>query len=275
VEAREMAADAKLSCLISGLENEVYHASPGLSKSDLDRIARSPAHYVAAKQEVASPTPAMRFGTAVHVAVLEPELFRGTYAMAPVVDRRTKAGKEAWEEFQASGKQPLTSDEWAAIAGMRDSVMALPAVTRILSGGEAEMSLFHYLDDLGVRAKIRPDWANSDIATLFDLKTTRDASPDQFAKSCATFRYHVQAAFYSDVWRMRTGQPVRAFVFCAVEKEPPYAAALYVLDDEAIQAGRRSYRYDLETYATCREADEWPAYSTDVETLSLPAWALR
>jgi exodeoxyribonuclease VIII len=110
---------------------------------------------------------------------------------------------------------------------------------------------------------------------LVDLKTCVDASPAGFAKSIVNWRYQVQAAFYSDGWEAATGQKVHAFVFAAVEKEWPYAAAAYMLTDEDLTQGRLAYRRNLRTYAACTASGEWPGYSTDIQLLNLPAWAKK
>jgi hypothetical protein len=116
------------------LSNEEYHAdTSAISKSGLDLVHRSPAHYYAAKLDPDRPaekkdTPALRFGRAFHTLVLEPDLFFQEYAVLPEkVDRRTKAGKEAWAEFEAElgGREALTAED-----GQRLGAMAWPSSRR-------------------------------------------------------------------------------------------------------------------------------------------------
>lgn len=59
------------------LSNADYHGGPGVSKSGLDLINANPAtyRYVKDNPEERTETPDMRIGTALHAAVLEPELF--------------------------------------------------------------------------------------------------------------------------------------------------------------------------------------------------------
>lgn len=69
-----------------GLPNDVYHRGPGISKSGLDLIRKSPAHYravvTAANDNERAPTAAQALGTALHMIVLEPELLAKTYTLA-------------------------------------------------------------------------------------------------------------------------------------------------------------------------------------------------
>ena len=113
-----------------GIGNEEYHKGPGLSSSDLKLLARSPLHYKTAKAIPPKETDAMRLGTAVHCAVLEPDRFEKEYAAAPeAIDRRTKAGKAHWAELEATGKVVLSGEDAQMVRGMADSVRRHPTAT--------------------------------------------------------------------------------------------------------------------------------------------------
>ena len=60
-----------MSELIRNMPASEYHSTRRVSKSGLDKIARSPAHYVAAIKSPSAPSKSMRIGTAVHSLVLE------------------------------------------------------------------------------------------------------------------------------------------------------------------------------------------------------------
>ena len=125
---------------------------------------------------------------------------------------------------------------------MASSVHCIGSLRDLLAKGDAEVSAYFRDPDTGAQYRIRPDWVApaGDGVILLDVKTCPDASPTGFAKSIANYRYAVQAAFYSDGWTAATSQTVHAFVFAAVEKEYPFAAAAYILDDESIEQGRRA-----------------------------------
>ena len=63
--------------IYENISNEDYHGGEGISKSGLDLIAKSPAHYKAVIDgiTVREPTKAQSLGTAFHELLLEPELF--------------------------------------------------------------------------------------------------------------------------------------------------------------------------------------------------------
>lgn len=66
------------------ISNENYHGGPGVSKSGLDLIARSPAHFHAAMTSANDneSTAAQQLGTAFHALVLEPAEFAKQYTLA-------------------------------------------------------------------------------------------------------------------------------------------------------------------------------------------------
>ena len=63
--------------IYENISNEDYHGGEGISKSGLDLIAKSPAHYKAVIDgiTVREPTKAQSLGTAFHELLLEPDLF--------------------------------------------------------------------------------------------------------------------------------------------------------------------------------------------------------
>ena len=256
------------------LTNAEYHASPAISKSGLDLIRKAPALYRWRRSNPTEQTPAMRLGTLTHTVVLESEVFARSVIVRPEgIDRRTSAGKLAWAEFevQAEGKEIITNDEWTKLAAIRDAVRSHPAAAKALAGSPViEQSIFWDAD--GIACRCRPD-AVTEKGVIVDLKTTRDASPDGFAKSVAQYRYHVQAAFYSDGYRAAFGEAPRGFVFIAVETEPPYLVAVYVASETMTSRGRIEYQADLDTFRECLATDTWPGYSSSPLTLDLPKWA--
>jgi exodeoxyribonuclease VIII len=251
------------------ITNEQYHADPAVSASHLHAIARSPYHYwsryLDPKRSAMEPTAAMRLGSLVHCAVLEPEDLLQRYGVC--APRNTKAGKEQAERMVAAGIEAVTQSDMALALSMAASVRVHPAASTLLAQGKAEQSFWWDDATTGLRCKCRPDWYHG--TTVVDLKTTTDASPSGFARSIATFRYHVQASHY-----LSGLHGAERFVFIAVEKTAPYAVAVYELDAAALAAGNELRQRDMRVIADCQATKEWPGYGDDLQTLSLPSWAL-
>jgi hypothetical protein len=274
----ELADTATLtrSGIIPNIPIEEYHRHGSVSKSQLDQFARSPAHYLASLTTPRKETAAMRIGSLFHGLVLEPGRVR--IAVAPVCDKRTKDGKATWKAFclENAGAEIVTADEGEMLSGMVASVRAHPAASRLLSGpGIAEGSCWWHDEQSGELCRCRPDFYRQDLGIIVDLKSTEDASPKEFARSIANYRYHMQSAFYQDGVEVATGGFIKGFVFVAVEKKAPYAVAVYQLDMQGVEAGRVEYKRLLLDLADCKASGKFPAYSERIETISLPAWTAK
>ena len=258
-----------------GLSNEAYHALPAVSPSQLKVLARSPLHffdqYRAEDRERPEPTPAMLLGTALHTAVLEPELWDSTIAVPPhTFDRRTKVGKELAVEFerQSAGKIVLSPDDAAQVKRMANAVRTHPAAKFLLDlPGRREASYTWTDAATGLACKTRPDWHSDDRRIVVDVKTTIDASRVEFAKSMANFDYHVQAA-----WN-QTALDAEQFITIAVEKARPFAVAVYPVSGAVIAAGQRRIDAAMTLLAECQASGKWPGYGDLLqEPIDLPGW---
>lgn len=259
--------------IFADMPSATYHGIEAMSASGAKKMIRSPQHYLLMRTTPSAPSAAMQFGTAVHALVLEPDTFNDAVVVAPEVNKRSKDGKAEHEAFVAAnvGKVILGADDFDRVLAAGAAVRAHPAASKLLTGGQAETSLFWTDGKCGVPCKARYDYLN--LGGIVDLKTCQDASPDAFARSVATFHYHLQAAFYcSGSEHVRNESPA-FFAFVAVESEPPHGVACYVLPGNAILAGMHLANIALERYAAALAANEWPGYSDAIEVLQLPKWA--
>ena len=271
------------------LPPQLYHKSSRLSRSALVTLLRStPAHFAYERGHAVEATDAMVRGDAIHAAVLEPERFATEYLLPPShMDRRLKADKELWAALEAeavsTGKRLLQPSHVEPVTEIARAVREHPALRDILRGpGLTEASAAWETDD-GVALRCRPDRAFQDQggeAWLMDLKSADGeaaASPEAFARQIAQRRLHVQAALYCTGMTAATGTPHERFGFIVYEVQPPYACAVYRLEDDAIAQGRSEIAEALHTYRACRDADRWPDYAGDgdVRLIGLPRWYAR
>ena len=259
--------------------NKEYHTGEGVSKSDLDLLHICPAKYRYRKDNPdENETPALLFGSMVHKLILEPERFDQEFAVAPEGDRRKKAGKQAYEDFlQTAGERRIvTKADYDKGCEMRDAVMSNAKMKQLLTGGETETSYYWSDERTGVKCKCRPDKVN--MGYIIDLKTTNDASREGFARSLFNYRYHVQAAWYLVGYEAATGVKPAGFIFVAVEKEPPYASAIYVVNDVTVDLGAKEAAANLDTFVNCSETGNWYGYggeNNEAMTIDLPAWVMK
>lgn len=263
--------------VLSGIHEmtaDTYHKSAGVSKSMLDQIAapKTPAHFRAYMDEPRpEPTEAMKFGTVLHAALLQPDTMDSVVVRPEGLDGRTKIGKE-WLAANES-KTILFPDQHKAIQRMVDNVWKHPVAKRLLTGSDFERSLFA-TDESGILRKGRLDVLTKAGNILPDVKTCESAAPDDFEKSVFNYRYFVQAAYYLDLCQM-VGIDKGHFVFIAVEKVAPYLVAVHEIDPIIVDAGRKIYQRDLTLYRECMDSGEWPGYPTTVGLISVPLWARK
>lgn len=256
---------------MQALDDKEYIAIDAARASFLKEILRSPKHAITPKEQ----TPAMALGSMIHHACLEPDKFE-QYVVMPEIDKRTKEGKAAFADFEASaqGKKIIKSSDYEVVKGCVDSVWSHPAAKDLLSVGRTELAAVWTDEQTHLLCKAKPDHFRED-GILVDLKTTTNASSKSFSKDVYNFKYHLQAAFYLDGVTKVTGLQYEKFYVVAVEKTAPFACAVYELDFGTLEAGRALYREALERYAQCKTLNEWPAYSTEIQPLSIPHWAFN
>lgn len=234
---------------IRDISEDEYLADPvpggSLSASGAKALLECPARYRYQREHPVRKQ-VFDFGSAAHKLALGagPEITIVDYD-----DWRTKAAKEEREAARAAGVE---------------------------RGGKPEQSLFMQDEASGVWLRARLDWMPDPHSAMrpviFDYKTTRSANPDSFAKSMYDYGYHVQAAFYADLYCQLTGVDA-PFLFIAQEKEPPYLVTVCQPDADAMRAGRDKVRQAIEIYRDCTEAGIWPGYTDEIATISLPPWA--
>ena len=257
-----------------------YKSWDAVNRSVLGAMAKSPAHAYAMEHpaEPEADTAAKKIGRAVHSAILEPMAYLHEYLVVGDVDRRTKAGKETWKEAldlaEQKGLEILSAKEGEQVQRISDMVWTYPpAIDWIDKITGTEVSLCWRDAKTGLTCKGRLDAWNRDKNLVVDLKTTADASYNAFQASIVRYGYHQQAAFYLDGLEKLTHCRFR-FVFLVVESAPPYAVAIYELNEESIELGRQELDEAMDQYEEAVEANHWPGYADCPEPrmISLPAW---
>lgn len=254
---------------------EDYLAWDAASSSQLKALVRSPAHLKAYRAKPDEDTTALRIGRAAHCATLEPDRFPEQYARLPEGDGRTKVVKDAKEAIEALGRTGLSGKEFECALSIAATLHAHPSAGPLLSGnGRSELSLVWRDEETGVLCKARHDRHSAVFAggTIVDLKTTVDASLRSFERAIFLFGYHRQGAFYLRGSRALC-LPVEHYVLVAVEKEEPFACAVYRLSEAALDAGEQEVVALLKQYRRCTESHVWPGYPTEVRDIALPDWA--
>lgn len=244
------------------MTNKEYHNAEGISRSELFKIKKSPMHFKYEMENPPEPTPALIFGQAVHKYVLEPEDFENEFVVAPDVDRRTKAGKEAYAEFviRSEGKTVITKDDMGKIIEMNRQIQNHPLAKQLLAGRH-EQSFFWTDEMTGEKCKCRTDCITEydEQKYIVDYKTTDSCEDGHFERSCRKYGYKFQAGMYSEGVFQNTFED-HGFAFVAQEKTAPYAVRVYFCRPEFVMQGIDQFRELIGIYHDCKETGNWYGY---------------
>ncbi len=257
------------------ISNEEYHSSEGISRSDIMLFKRSPRHFwhkkINPNYVKPEPSPEMRFGEAVHTALLEPAEFGNRYVVSEKFDRRTKQGKLDYEAMleKTKGKILLEQDDMEQIWNMEKELSRDSLISKVLTGGKYENSIYWIDPDTQLLCKVRPDIIQDSY--IGDYKTTRDASFEAFQRDLYNYGYYIQAAMIHEAYKHVLKREMTSFVYVAQEKVDPYLAALYQLDVAALEKGIEEFHKYLWLIKEATMTNVYPGYP--VQVISLPAWS--
>lgn len=244
------------------MSQKEYRSAEGISRSELFAIKKSPLHFKYQQEHPKEDTKALKFGRAVHKYILEKDDFFNEYALEPIVDKRTKAGKEEYQLFldNLEDKEPISEEELDVIKEMYEAIQSHPIASALLTGIH-EKDFFWTDDETGEKCKCRPDCLTEYEGQKYivDYKTTDSCEDGHFERSCKKYGYKFQSGMYREGVFQNTFEDY-GFAFVAQEKTAPYAVRVYFCTDEFICEGYDIFRELLGIYHHCKETGVWFGY---------------
>ena len=214
-------------------------------------------------------TTGMRFGSAVHCAVLEPDLFPLQYCMWDGIRRGNK-----YDEFVDAnvGREVLTLEEYDRCLAARDSARRHPVAGPLLSMGDpedAEVSLVWNDYHTGLLCKSRADLL---LPMIIELKTTTGKVADNrgLTRIASNFGYHTALAAKQDGVNTLTGETASAKIIF-VEQKAPHDTRVMNISDAVMAQGYDEWQRLLEQIKGCVETGIWPG--CDSGESDLVVWA--
>jgi hypothetical protein len=257
------------------LDEDTYHRDDALTKrlgrslsaSGAKTLLKSPARFEYERRHPKASTESMDVGSVAHHLILHRG---GRLVVVDAYDWRKPANQQLRDNGRAQGVVVVHRGQLRAAAAMARAVRRHELAGAILSQGKPEQSAYWIDKATGVTLRARIDWLRDDA--IVDVKTTADASPEAFAKSCANYGYRESAAHYRAAVHALTGRWL-PFVLIAVETAPPHLVAVYRFDADDLAWGAARMRTAIDAYAEHESAGVWPGYSPEIEVLSMPRWA--
>jgi len=253
-----------------------YFASEGLNNSFLIQFDRSPAHAYIPKVE----TEQMKTGKLLHTFILEPDIFKMQYVIAPSEiphDKRTNSYKEFVKQ---QSKDVLFESDSEILQKILKNIYryrfeGMP-LEKYLVKSEKEISLFWDISinerSLQCKAKLDALYIDKNKAIIFDIKKTQSCL--EFQKSVNTYRYYRQANYYlSGLKQLKPELESVRFIFIVIEDQEPYGVMSYELDQAYLDAGAKETFKSILKYVAWN-GDKTELYENRTVLLSKPNWML-
>lgn len=255
---------------------------PVTSKSDLGDFAQSSLRYRYNRDHgVKKSSDALRMGSLVDCLTLTPELFDKEYLCEPKRVAAKKDGtpyangqqdpkqKEEWETAEARGITVLTPEELEKAKGIAGRATEHLAERGLMLGKtfQSQVAMWVCLRSVGGVPLACPVVVTGmmDIlplggSSIWDLKTTSMPVENELKVMYTLEDYHygVQAALYTDMYNLCTGEQREEFSFLfAGTGELPVMSREVTLQTEALEFYRAMYERWLVSFAAAHAYDDW------------------
>ena len=255
---------------------------PVTSKSDLGDFAQSSLRYRYNKEHgVKKSSDALRMGSLVDCLTLTPELFDKEYLCEPKRVAVKKDGtpyangqqdpkqKEEWEAAEAQGITVLTPEELEKAKGIAGRATEHLAERGLMLGKtfQSQVAMWVCLRSVGGVPLACPvvvtgmmDILPLDGGCIWDLKTTSMPVENEvkIMYTLEDFHYGVQAALYTDMFNLCTGEQRDEFSFLfAGTGELPVMSREVTLQTEALDFYRAMYERWLVAFALAHATGDW------------------
>lgn len=261
------------------ISEEDYHADKtAVNSSSLKHAVKSPrafyaSYFIGSGKE---PTPAMKFGTLAHMAILEGTKFKDRYVLVPDFgDMRSKTNREKkaeWLVEQPKGAVLCTAEERDSLFAMIDSMLSHEQAHKLLTDGKPEIAGYWRDKETGLRLRMKADFVSFNLNALIDVKTTQDTVWEEFRRSVERLRYDIQMMMYDDGVEQITGKRPDHRVWLAIESKMPFEVACFEVPPQYEATGKFEYRRALNTVAACARANNWPQRQAEIEYGEMSAW---
>lgn len=253
--------------------DHIYHSWKLCSGTYLNLFhEKTPRHARAAMDGRAKePSAAMRFGSMIHTAILEPEKFQAKYVESEYEKFQSNAAKAYRASLREQGIEPVNKEYMDAASDIALSVLTHDDAGKMLKHRtDTELSVIWTDKATGLRIKARIDvLIQRGGGLLVDLKTTANASLRPFQGTIQTLGYYRKMALYRE-GLFAHGIEVAGAAIIAVEGDEPYVPAVYTLSERSLIRGEDEVRELKKLFAGCQAAGKWPGYPT--KEIDLPDW---
>lgn len=256
-----------------------------LSHSRLEMFRKNPTLYKKTyidKVTERTSSPAMILGSLVHSMLLEPETVDEKFAVSPICDKRTKAGKETFEKFQETLKPEtmiITHDDVQQANRMISAIHENTASSYFLNSStivkEKEILTEVVFDAAPINVKFICDLYDTQNNWVADLKTASSYDVLDWGKDCVFNGYFRQLALYR--FCLRSMQiPIRDCFHIVVDKNEYPSAMVVQFDSSDIDRAENQVFEGIRALINAHSTGVFqPNYYGIIPKVTAPAWSWR
>jgi exodeoxyribonuclease VIII len=235
--------------------DSLYYKLPLLSAHGLMQCLKSYNHYLASKV-VRDESSTMAFGRMAHLMMQNPTDWQTRFAVEPVVDRRTKEGKQVYFQFLEQlqpGISSVRQDDFDRLKAMHEKLEEARTHKELGRYFSDTIFIEHHAvktfaesPDIGpIQLKAKPDIIGKGF--ILDYKTTQDAWIWGFQRSAKNYRYDLQLRVYQRMHELMHGELLE-MVILAQETEPPFEWQFYRIPNDTNQETDKMIQVALGKY---------------------------
>lgn len=278
-----------------GIDSDVYHkrdpeiprGNPEyvMSQGELMNFAINAHRWKAGYKEDQEGTKSTEWGSLIDCLILDADRFEEKYAVtpetypapesakknAPIIDKPWNWNAnhcKDWKKEQGI-KEVIKPDM------LKDSDLAV----KVLSADEI---ILEVLSCSAKQVMVISEWHDKETALIIpcrilldivpdknnplygqmlgDFKTARSANQRAWSKQIFDYNYHVQGAFYTDIYESATEENRTDFFYIIQENYHPYETGRRILTHDFMEEGRYRYQAALKNYCQCLKTGFWPGY---------------
>lgn len=206
-------------------------------------------NYVNAEQKE---TESLLVGSAFHCLLLEPDKFESRYVYAPKFDKRTKAGKEAYAEYEKTigDRKPIPENYQEVFENLLERIKSNESASGLINNAKEREKIYFWKDvKTGLLCKGKVDAIADNY--IVDIKTTsKGVDVNSFREFALKWHLANQAAFYCN------GTQKKSFFFIMCQLKAPYNIAVYQMGDDALRYGNHWSEMTMNLYKEWKESGE-------------------
>lgn len=272
------------TCKVDWDEETYHNYSLALGSSQIREFISSPNAF---KQSVVDREPkkdthALKYGKAVHAAILEPLKFDATYMIIPSAEKlgfkdfRTNAAKEKIESYIAEAAKKgctlITEEELNDIKIIARNIERHKTVVDLIKYGEPEVTYLFKDPITGINLKTRIDFLSFNGQMITEVKTTGKSSKrKQFGAEIYSRRYDVQVAVQAMACFQVNGKMPSIINIVAIEKGSKEIAGYY-FNEQQIERAFEDLKNALIGIKKCIDENNFPMRQESSEEVYEPKY---